>query len=90
LSIPRDTCVSINGSDEKIGMVCAKYGTAMAVNTVSSLINANIKYHIYVDTACVEKMIDLLDGIEFDIPNDMHYDDPSQNLTYIYTRENRF
>ena len=80
LSIPRDTRVSINGSDEKIGMVCAKYGAAMAVNTVSSLINANIKYHIYVDTACVEKMIDLLDGIEFDIPNDMHYDDPGQNL----------
>jgi anionic cell wall polymer biosynthesis LytR-Cps2A-Psr (LCP) family protein len=33
-----------------------------------------------VDIPCIEKIIDLLDGVDYFIPNDMHYDDPSQNL----------
>lgn len=83
LSIPRDTCVSLNGVDNKINVAFAQGGADLAVNTASRLLDVNIKYYIHINTACMEKIIDLLDGVDYNIPFDMNYDDPSQDL-YIH------
>lgn len=39
-----------------------------------------IHYYVKTDLNAVKKIVDSMDGVEFDVPTDMVYDDPHQNL----------
>lgn len=80
LSIPRDTQVTIQGKIRKINFAYPEGGGEMAVDTVKNLLGVNISYYIFIDTSVFRKIIDQLDGIDYNIPVDMNYDDPVQNL----------
>lgn len=81
MSIPRDTKVNIKGSSvPKINSAYSAGGADLAVNTVSSLLNINIKYYAFINTEGFREIIDLLDGVDFEILANMDYDDPTQNL----------
>ncbi|MCX7747399.1 MAG: LCP family protein [Clostridia bacterium] len=81
LSIPRDTYICPKGTNgAKINSSYPSGGALKAVQVVSELLNVHIQYYMYLDINAVAKIIDLLDGIDFDIPVEMHYDDPIQNL----------
>lgn len=85
LSIPRDTYTGKNPAKatayEKIN---ALYGrkhrpdeTLEAVNQITGL---NIEYYVVVKTEALIKLVDVIGGVNFDIPIDMDYDDPTQDL----------
>jgi len=85
LSIPRDT---FTGSDKNNARVSQKINclysggetpqrTLDAVNEITGL---DIKYYILVDTQALKKMVDVIGGVEFNVPINMKYDDYSQNL----------
>lgn len=85
LSIPRDTYVT-NGkykysAQNKINSVYNggenPEKTLAAVNEITGL---DIKYYILVDTEALIKLVDLIGGVEFDVPIDMDYDDYGQDL----------
>ncbi len=85
LSIPRDTYVE-NGKYKysvynKINSLYSggktPEKTLAAVNKITGL---DIKYYILVDTEALRKLVDLIGGVEFDVPRDMDYDDDDQNL----------
>lgn len=85
LSIPRDTYVT-NGkykysANNKINSLYSggqtPEKTVEAVNEVTGL---NIKYYVLVDTAALKKLVNLIGGVEFDVPDNMNYDDDGQNL----------
>lgn len=85
LSIPRDTYVT-NGNykysvQNKINSLYnggeTPEKTLAAVNEITGL---DIKYYILVDTEALIKLVDLIGGVEFEVPIDMNYDDYSQNL----------
>lgn len=85
LSIPRDTYVE-NGNYKYSAQNKINYlynggknpeKTLEAVNEITGL---NIKYYVLVDTAALRKLVDLIGGVEFDVPNDMDYDDYTQDL----------
>jgi len=80
MSIPRDTKVKIEKNYRKINYAYPHGGEDLAVQTVSGLMDVNIKYFVFVDTAAFRKIIDLLGGVEINVPADMDYDDPTQNL----------
>ncbi|AUS96527.1 hypothetical protein CDQ84_17325 [Clostridium thermosuccinogenes] len=81
ISIPRDTRVKIEGSYHKINYAYPHGGAELAMKTVRELLGIDIKYYIYVDTKVFRNVIDLLGGVKnFEVPVDMHYDDPLQNL----------
>lgn len=81
LSIPRDTKVKIKGiGTSKINAAYPSGGANLAMDTVSSLLNVKVKYYMFVDTSAFRKIIDILGGVEFDVPANMDYDDPVQNL----------
>jgi len=80
MSIPRDTKVIIENKERKINYAYPHGGIDLAVKTVSELLDVNIKYYVFVDTNAFVKIIDLLGGVEYYIPADMDYDDPTQNL----------
>lgn len=81
LSIPRDTKVRINGTYSKINSAYVKGGPELALNTVSSLLKIPVDSYILFDMQAFRKVIDALDGVYINIAEDMHYDDPVQNLS---------
>ena len=48
-----------------------------AVNKITGL---NIKYYLLFDNAVLIELVDIIGGIEFDVPMDMKYDDFTQDL----------
>lgn len=80
MSIPRDTKVTIENKAHKINYAFPHGGIELTVKTVSELLDVNIKYYIFVDTAAFRDIIDLLGGVDYYIPADLNYDDPTQNL----------
>ncbi len=80
MSIPRDTKVRIEKGYHKINYAYPRGGVDLSVQTVSELLDVNIKYYVFVDTVAFRKIIDLLGGVEIDVPTNLDYDDPMQNL----------
>lgn len=83
LSIPRDTFVGKSESTasayDKINALYQKSPekTLEAVNSITGL---ELEYYVVVDTQALIKLVDVIGGVEFYVPQDMVYDDPSQDL----------
>lgn len=88
MSIPRDTRVKVNGKYHKINYAYPHAGAEFAAETVSELLNVNIKYYVFIDTAAFRQIIDILGGVDVTIPVNMDYDDPTQNL-HIHLKKGR-
>ncbi|MDF2593017.1 MAG: LytR [Clostridia bacterium] len=82
ISIPRDTRVDIPGYGvTKINAaVGKKEGSALAMKTVSNLLDIPIHHYVKVDFKGVEEIVDIMGGIKVNVPKDMKYSDPVQNL----------
>jgi len=83
LSIPRDTFIGKNhdtakGAD-KINSLYSK-NINKTIDAVSKLTGVDIDYYIVVKTNSLIKIVDIIGGVDFDVPIDMNYDDPTQNL----------
>lgn len=57
-----------------------KYGVEFLKKEVSKLLNIKIDYYIKLDFDAFRYVIDSVGGIEFDVPKDMKYSDPYQDL----------
>ena len=83
LSIPRDTFVGKNKkyatASEKINAIYQSNPQKL-VKAVNNITGLDIKYYIKVDTAGLRDLVDSIGGIYFDVPIDMDYDDPTQDL----------
>lgn len=83
VSIPRDTLVDTKRSNPKIN---AAYGSGVEnlMDEVSNLVGFPIDFYITVDMKAFQAIVDEVDGIDFDVPIDMDYDDPAQDLSIHY------
>jgi LCP family protein required for cell wall assembly len=79
MSIPRDTKVMIEHKTRKINYSFPHGGVDLTAQTVSELLDVNIKYYAFVDTSAFRDIIDLLGGVDYYVPADLNYDDPMQN-----------
>lgn len=83
VSIPRDTYTGKNKNkataSDKINTLYSKSPETL-VKKINEITGMNIKYYVNVDTKGLRDMVDAVGGIYFDVPIDMDYDDPSQNL----------
>lgn len=83
MSIPRDTYVNYNNRTMLVNEV---YGTKGGKNingvseTVTRLTGLKINYYVQFNVGTFGKLVDLLGGVEFDVPQNMNYDDPVQDL----------
>lgn len=87
LSIPRDSKVPIYGLNrwEKIGHASAYDGPELsgyrrAMHTVADFLEIPIHKYVSINLDLFVAIVDELGGIYVDVPMDMHYDDPFQNL----------
>ena len=59
------------------------------LNKVNELTGLDIKYYVKIDNKALIKLVDIIGGVEFEVPVDMNYDDRSQGL-HIHLRKGWF
>jgi len=84
LSIPRDTFIgdsrySVSAYD-KINSVYSNKGVEKTIEEVNELTGLDIKNYILIDTKGLVELVNAIDGVKFNVPMDMKYDDYSQEL----------
>jgi len=82
LSIPRDTRVeySENRYDKINHSMGYKNPEETIIRLVKQITGMPIHYYCEVDFMGFRDVIDILGGVEYDVPINMHYDDPAQDL----------
>lgn len=83
LSIPRDTFVGKNKNRATaFDKINALYQTSPeeTIKEVSRITGIDIKYYLNIDTEALKEVVDSIGGVYFDVPIDMDYDDPTQDL----------
>ncbi|MBR0280388.1 MAG: LCP family protein [Oscillibacter sp.] len=80
LSIPRDTKAIINGKARKMNAAYKNGGMRLLAETVSEQLSIPVDYTVEVDLEAFAALIDAIGGVDFDVPLDMNYEDPKQNL----------
>ncbi|MBQ3407689.1 MAG: LCP family protein [Clostridia bacterium] len=83
MSIPRDMYTGQNknkaAASDKINTLYSKSPETL-VKKINSITGLDLKYYINVDTKGLRELVDAIDGIYYDVPIDMNYDDDTQNL----------
>ena len=82
MSIPRDTMINESWDIKKINSVYSRTGNSIdsLANRVQRLIGFKPDFYVKVELEMFVKLVDLVEGVEFDVPQDMNYDDPWQDL----------
>lgn len=85
VSVPRDTLVNGSYTVPKINGVYGvngggSEGTDMLLQRVGECIGFRPDGLLLVDLEGLAALVDVMGGVSFDVPQDMYYDDPSQNL----------
>ncbi len=81
MSIPRDTMVNVTWSTKKINSTYNAGGVTRLAQEVGNLIGFPLDFYIKVDLEGFVELIDALGGIDFEVPYNMNYEDPTQNLS---------
>ncbi len=83
LSIPRDTYIGTDirkgNSGEKINALYAR-GVDKIIKKVNEITGLNLENYMVVENQALIELVDLIGGVEFEIPMEMSYHDPSQDL----------
>jgi len=85
MSIPRDTMVNVGWDVKKINSVYnwnggGDKGIAAVYKEVAQLVGFEPDYRVVVEWDAVGKIVDAMGGVYFDVPYDMDYHDPYQDL----------
>ena len=81
MSIPRDTMVNVGWDIKKINSVYGVRGLDGFKKQVSKLIGFSPDYYVKIDLQAFVDVVDLIGGVDFDVPIPMHYHDPYQDLS---------
>lgn len=84
LSIYRDTLVDVPWEIKKINSVYNHTGIEGLLEEVRDLIGYTPDYYFVLELDIVEQLVDAMGGVDYDVPYDMHYDDPTQDLHIHY------
>ena len=85
LSIPRDTLVYGGYSVPKINSAygwagCGEAGMSELLDRVQELIGYRPDSYVLIEMQTLVDLVDLMGGVEYDVPMDMQYSDPYQDL----------
>ena len=80
VSLPRDTLLNTSWKVKKLNNAYYNGGISSVQEQVSRLLGIPVDFYIVVDLDGFVKLVDAVGGVEFDVPVDMDYDDPYQDL----------
>ena len=81
MSIPRDTMVNVGWDIKKINSVYGMRGLGGFKKQIAKLIGFTPDFYVKIDLQAFVDVVDLIGGVEFDVPIPMHYHDPYQDLS---------
>ncbi len=80
MQIPRDTYIEYKDGACKINEILRDHGVYAIRDVLEENLCINIDYTALIDIKSLETMIDAIGGVEIDVPFDMKYSDPYQDL----------
>ncbi len=80
MSIPRDTMVNVSWDIKKINSVYSRSGMNGLRKHIGKLIGFVPDYYVKIDLNAFIEVVDLIGGVDFEVPRAMDYDDPVQDL----------
>ncbi|MDD6188045.1 MAG: LCP family protein [Clostridiales bacterium] len=82
ISIPRDTLVNVEWPVKKVNTIQAFNGNGVEglVEGLSDILGFEVDSYISVNLAGFKALVETIGGVYFDVPQDMKYNDPTQNL----------
>jgi len=80
ISIPRDTLVYYDGKKTKINTVYGHGKGEAVAQEVSELLGVPVDYYVSVNLKAFQSIVKTIGGVYFDVPLNMNYDDPTQDL----------
>jgi LCP family protein required for cell wall assembly len=85
MSIPRDTMVNVSWDVKKINAVYNFYGGGdkgieALGKEISQLVGFVPDFQVILEWKAVGELVDALGGVTYDVPRNMYYVDPTQNL----------
>ena len=85
MSIPRDTMVNVSWDIKRINYVYNYYGGGdrgiqYLYKEIAQLVGFEPDYQVVVEWDAVGQIVDAMGGVWFDVPRNMNYDDPYQDL----------
>lgn len=80
LSVPRDTLMDVPRTVKKINAAYAAGGVEEVQKEVSELLGFPVDHYIIINLRGFKALVNAVDGVDFNVPVDMHYDDPTQDL----------
>ena len=85
MSIPRDTMVNVPWDIKRINSVYNFYGGGdegieALYKEVSQLVGFVPDFEVVVEWEAIGELVDAIGGVWFDVPRNMYYDDPTQDL----------
>ncbi|HYG59453.1 MAG TPA: LCP family protein [Symbiobacteriaceae bacterium] len=81
LSIPRDTLVDMDAYGEgKINSAYTYGGPDLAKQVTSELVGVPVDHYVKVNLAGFRRLVDMMGGVQFDVPKAMRYSDPTDGL----------
>ncbi len=81
VSLPRDTLLHHTWTSNKLNFAYLKGGTPLLMDEIENLLGVPVDFYITVDFEAFVALVDEIGGVTFDVPVDMDYDDPFQNLS---------
>jgi len=91
MSIPRDTMVNVPWDIKRINSVYNYYGSGEKgiqhlYKEIAQLVGFEPDFQVVAEWDAVGEIVDAIGGVWFDVPRDMKYDDPTQDLHIRQTK----
>ena len=86
VSLPRDTLLNHEWASNKLNFAYAKGGTELLRTEIENLLGIPVDFYVTVNLKGFIALVDQIGGVDFDVPVDMDYDDPYQDLHIHYKK----
>ncbi len=86
VSIPRDTKCIYDGKSHKINAAYNSGGMERLSSVISDQLGIPVDYTVTLDLKGFVALVDAIGGVDFEIPVNMNYDDPTQNLSIHFKK----
>ena len=80
VSIPRDTKAVWDGKNHKINAAFGAGGAEKLAEVIGDQLGIPVDYTVSVDLQGFVALVNAIDGVDFEVPINMNYDDPYQDL----------
>jgi LCP family protein required for cell wall assembly len=81
VNIPRDTLVNVSWYTKKANSLYSSGGGIQGVvDGLSDILGFRVDFYVLVDLDAFKDLVDSVDGVDFDVPVNMYYKDPAQDL----------